>query len=171
MTMSPVNDIDDYGLLTDILGRHPDEFYGAIGRVVCVCAVLEDKITTLRHTLARAQQGQYTRQLVTQQIDVARSLSRDLSGSAAQTVTAFLDAVEGAFRRRNDLVHSSFPAQPDGRLWGHRPTRDKSVIDGSADTVETSIEELHGFIRELAELVQRFNQVHAIADTGRPDGT
>src|SRR4051794_25713204 len=60
MTMSPVNDVDEYGLPAGILGRHPDKFYGSVGRVVCVCAVLEDKVTTLRHTLARAQQGQYT---------------------------------------------------------------------------------------------------------------
>lgn len=169
--MSAVNGVDDYGLPVGVLGRHPDEFYGAIGRVVCVCAVLEDKATALRHTLARVRQGQYTKQPVSKQIDVARSLSRNLTDSAAQTITAFLDEVEDAFRRRNDLVHSSFPAQPDGRLWGHRPTRDNSVTDGSADTVETSIEELHAFIHQLAELVQRFNHVHAIADTRRSDGT
>jgi hypothetical protein len=31
MTISDVNGVDDYGLPTGILGRHPGEFYGAIG--------------------------------------------------------------------------------------------------------------------------------------------
>lgn len=165
--MSRVNGVDDYGLPADILGRQPDEFYAAIGRVVCVCAVLEDKVTTLRHTLAGTQQGQYTQQQVSKQIDAARSLSQELGDPALRTIRLFLDDVEVAFRRRNDLVHSSFPAQPDGRIWGHRPTRDKSVIDGTADYVETSINDLCAFIGELAELVRRFNQVHAMASTAR----
>lgn len=166
-TMSRMNGVDDYGLPADILGRQPDEFYGAIGRVVCVCAVLEDTVTTLRHTLAATQQGQYTQQQVSKQIDAARSLSQKLGDSALRTIRLFLDDVEVAFRRRNDLVHSSFPAQPDGRIWGHRPNRDRSVIDGTADYVETSINDLRAFIGELAELVRRFNQVHAMASAAR----
>jgi hypothetical protein len=166
-----MTEVDDYGLPAGIVGRHPDEFYGAMGRIVCVCAVLEDKVTALRHTLARAPQGKYTQQPVSKQIDVARSFSRGLPDAAPKPISAFLDEVDDALRRRNDLIHSSFPAQPDGRLWGHRPTRDKSVTDGRADTVETSLEELHAFIIELAELVQRFNQVHALAGTRRSDGT
>ncbi len=48
------NSVDEYGLPVGVLCPHPNEFYCAIGRVVCVCAVLEDKVTTLRHTLERA---------------------------------------------------------------------------------------------------------------------
>lgn len=165
-----MNGVDDYGLPADILGRQPDEFYGSIGRVVCVCAVLEDRVTALRHTLAGAQQGQYTQQQVSKQIDAARSLSRYLNEPAQRVVSLFLDDVEDAFRRRNDLVHSLFPAQPDGRIWGHRPTRDKEVRDGTADTIETSVEELRAFISELAALVRRFNQVHAMAGTSQVPG-
>ncbi len=42
------NDIDEFGLPITILGNHPDEFYGLIGRIVCVCAVLEEKVTMKR---------------------------------------------------------------------------------------------------------------------------
>lgn len=159
--------VDDYGLPTGILGRHPEEFYGSIGRIVCVCAVLEDKITTLRHTLAGAKQGQFTHEPVSQQIDAARTLSRNLPDPAPERISRFLDEVQAAFRQRNDLVHSSFPGQPDGRLWGHRPTRLKNVVDGTADTIETSIGELRALIGKVAEIVESFNQVHAIASTCR----
>lgn len=57
------NGADGYGLPQGVLGLHPDEFYGTIGRIVCVCAVLEEQITTLRHSLAGAEQGSSPRSL------------------------------------------------------------------------------------------------------------
>lgn len=155
--------IDEFGLPITILGNHPDESYGVIGRIVCVCAVLEEKVTTLRHTLAHAEQGKSTHEPVSAQIDAARSLARDLPVAAAQQICAFLDAAEMAFRHRNELVHSSFPAQADGRIWGHRATRNRTIADGSADTVETTLEDLRKFLVELADLVSNFLQVHAVA--------
>jgi hypothetical protein len=154
--------IDKYSLPSGILGDHPDDFYAAVGRVVCVCAVLEDKITTLRHTLARVEQGRFAHQPVSEQIRVARTLARRLPNSAAETVDTFLNRVDTVITTRNAVVHSSFPAQPSGRLWGHRPARDRSVTDGRADTFETSIEDLKHLIGELAELVQTFNAVLAL---------
>jgi hypothetical protein len=163
LLMHERSDIDDYGLPLDVLGFHPDEFFSAIGRVVCVCAVLEDKVATLRHTLERARQGSFTLQPMTQQIRRARDLSRRLPEPAPETIGAFCDRAETAFARRNELVHSSFPAQADGRLWGHRPVRDKINADGSAQTVETTLEELCAFISELGRLVHDFNKIHGLA--------
>ncbi|MBM0123439.1 hypothetical protein [Pimelobacter simplex] len=161
--MTELNSVDAYGLPVGLLGRHSDEFYGAVGRVVCVCAVLEDQITTLRHTLAGASQGQFTHQPVKVQIDAARTLACRVPAAAAGVIVAFLDEAANAFSRRNDLAHSSFPAQPDGRIWGHRPARDRTVTDGRADTVETNVEAILELIGELSALVGRFSQVHATA--------
>ncbi len=126
-SMHELNDVDELGLPVAILGIHPDGFYGAIGRVVCVCAVLEEKVTALRHTLANAQQGEFTHEPVSAQINAARRLMQELPDQDAQEVGRFLDAAGAAFRHRNELVHSSFPAQPDGRIWGHRATRDRGA--------------------------------------------
>jgi hypothetical protein len=154
--------IDKYNLPSGILGDHPDEFYAAVGRVVCVCAVLEDKITSLRHALEHVEQGRSTHQPVSEQTRITRELAGRLPDPTAESVGTFLDRVDRAFTTRNALVHSSFPAQPSGRLWGHRPTRDRSVTDGSADTFETSMEDLRHLIAELADLVQQFNGILAI---------
>lgn len=154
--------IDKYGLPSGILGDHPDEFYAAVGRAVCVCAVLEDKITSLRHSLERVEQGRFAHQPVSAQIRVTRALARRLPDSAAETVGTLLNRVDTVVTTRNALVHSSFPAQPSGRLWGHRPARDRSMTDGSADTFETSIENLRHLIGEVAELIQGFNHVLAV---------
>ena len=160
--MREPSEVDDYGLPITILGSHPDQFYGAMGRVVCVCAVLEEKVTTLRHTLARVQQGKFTHEPVSGQIAAARGLAKGLPEEPRREVDDFLAATEGAFRLRNDLVHSSFPAQANGRIWGHRATRDKAVTDGTADTVGMTLEDLFGFVVQLADLVLGFNRVHAL---------
>jgi hypothetical protein len=160
-----VTDVDAYMLPDGILGRHPEEFYGAIGRVVCVCAVLEGQITILRHTLANGPQGKFTHEPVSGQIRAARDLTKELKGDTARAIENFLQATEEGFARRNDLVHSAFPAQEDGRIWGHRPTRDRSVTDGSAVTVETSLDDLRLFVGHLAALVRSFNSIHALATT------
>ena len=165
--MHELNDPDEYGLPVGILGIHPSEFYGAMGRVVCVCAVLEDKVTTLRHSLAKAEQGKFTHEPVSAQINAARRLTQKLPEYDAQEVVRFLEAAATAFRYRNDLVHSSFPAQPDGRIWGHRATRDKAVTDGTPDTVETTLDDLRAFIAEIAQLVRNFSQVHALVGVRR----
>lgn len=163
VNMYEANGADEYGLPIGVLGPHPDEFYSAIGRVVCVCAVLEEKVTTLRHTLARADQGRFAHEPVSAQIKAARALCSRLPEPGPQRINSYCDRAETAFHHRNELVHSSFPAQPDGRLWGHRLARNKALTDGSADTVETTIGELRAFIGELASLVGVFNQVHALA--------
>lgn len=167
LLMCEPNAIDEYCLPVGVLGLHPNEFYSAVGRVVCVCAVLEDQVTTLRHTLERADQGRFTHEPVSAQIKVARALSRSLPEPGPDKIGAFCDKAEAAFRHRNALVHSLFPAQPDGRLWGHRPVRDRTITDGSAETVETTIQDLCGFISELARLVRDFNNVHALAGLRR----
>lgn len=162
--MDERNAVDEYGLPLGILGAHPNEFYGAIGRVVCLCAVLEDKVTALRHTLERAEQGSFTRQPVSEQITRARDLARHLPEPAPERVGAFCDKAQAAFARRHELVHSSFPAQPDGQIWGHRPVRDKRTTDGSVQTVETTLKELRAFINQLACLISDFNAVLGVAN-------
>jgi hypothetical protein len=154
--------IDEYGLPGGILGDHPDEFYAVVGRIVCLCAVLEDKVTSLRHVLARAEQGRFAHQPVSEQIRTTRALARLLPDPGAETVVRFLDRAETAVTTRNALVHSSFPAQPSGTLWGHRPARDRSLTDGSADTFETSIDDLRHLIAELAELIHVFNHIMSV---------
>jgi len=99
---------------------------------------------------------------VSEQIKNIRRLTSGLPTHAAGRVESFIDAAEMAFDRRNELVHSSFPPQPSGRLFGHRPARSKDVTDGSADVVESDLEELKELIGELARLVLSFNHVSAL---------
>lgn len=152
-----MNDVDDYNLPERILGTHPDEFYGAMGRIVCICAVLEDRVIALRHALERVEQGRFTNQPISRQIAVARSFLVNVAEPGREVIASYLDRVGDAFKTRNDLVHGSFPAQASGEIWGHRMTRDRAVLDGTADTVEITLTDLRIFIGHLSELVIEFN--------------
>lgn len=156
-----VDEFDEYNLSRRILGTHPNAFYGAMGRIVCVCAVPEDKTTALRHALARVEPGTFTHQPTNQQIKASRNLIVDLPDPGREVISSHLDRIDDAFSTRNELVHSSFPAQSSGQIFGHRMTRDKTVTDGTADTVGTNLEELKMFIGHLGDLVFDFNTVMA----------
>lgn len=161
--------IDAYNLPAGVLGLHPEEFYGAIGRIVCVSAVLEGQITSLRHTLSHVEQGRFTHEPVSQQIAKARELAdAHLPPLASGQVSALLDRAKDAFDKRNEFVHSSFPFQPSGKVFGHRPTRSKDVIDGTAEVVETSVDEMKLFIGEMAKLVRGFNPIFALCSGSSP---
>jgi hypothetical protein len=159
--------VDSYGLSSSVLGPHPDEFFGAIGRIVCVCAVLEQQLIALRHAMQNVEQGKFTHQPVGRQIEVARSLTGDLPTTHAASVTSYLDRASEAFAYRNVVVHSAFPAQAEGVIWGHRPTRSRDVTDGSADSVQTSLAELNKFIGGLSKLAEDFNGVFAVCAARR----
>ena len=155
-------DTDTYGMPEKILGPHPDEFYGAVGRIACVSAVLEQNLAAVRHTLALAYQGQHTREPVGTQIQMARGLANSLPAERRARVHAYLDSAKVAVDRRNAIVHSAFPAQASGQLIGHRPVRDKTVLDGRASWTETSPDDLRELIGHLSQLVLEFNGVYAL---------
>jgi hypothetical protein len=159
---------DAYNLDVNVLGPHPNEFYGAVGRIVCVSAVIEQQISAMRHALAHVQQGTYSHEQVSDHIRAARKLAKSLPEQDGQRVRAFLKRAERAFDKRNDVVHSAFPAQEDGRIYGHRPIRDKAVTDGTSTPFETTMPELKEFIGRLSGLAREFNSVHALCSYRSP---
>jgi hypothetical protein len=159
---------DAYNLDLNVLGPHPDEFYGAVGRIVCASAVLEQQISAMRHALAQVQQGTYSHEQVSDHIRAARKFAKSLPDQDGQRVRAFLKRAERAFDKRNDVVHSAFPAQADGRIYGHRPIRDRAVTDGTSTPFETTMPELKEFIGRLSGLAREFNRVHALCSSRPP---
>lgn len=153
---------DSLNLSDRVLGPHPDEFYGAVGRIVCVCAVLEQQLSAMRHALEQVEQDKFSQQPASSHSKIARELLHELSPEDGERVRQFLDRADVVLSRRNSIVHSSFPAQAEGRLWGHRPTRNKAVTDGSGQTIETTVEALKEFVSELSKLAEDFNQVFAV---------
>ena len=153
---------DSFNLSDGVLGPHPDEFYGAVGRIVCVFAVIEQQLSAMRHTLEQVEQDKFTQQPASSQTKVARRLSNDLPAEDGDRVRQFLDRADLLLSKRNGIVHSSVPAQAGGRLWGHRSPRSKTNTGGRSEFVETTVAELKEFVSELSKLAEDFNQVYVV---------
>lgn len=122
---------DDFGLPDRMLGAHADWFYPAVGRVACVCAVLETKAQALAEILARLEQGSLTRKPV-HVMGVTATAAAHLVDSAYRSantaeicpsVTQFYKSVEEIMERRHAVVHAVWPAQPKEAQFGYRSDR------------------------------------------------
>lgn len=152
--------VDEWGVPTMFFGPHSEAFWGGMGRVATLSALLEDRLIALLASLRR------------QAFDAAPppGLGALLSQLGAEyraraEITAWVDFGEylARVRRcvtyRNDLVHSLWPVQPGGRiLFGHRlrsVPRDHRTADGPVAErrlVTTTMDELQSVVTELVAL-------------------
>src|ERR1700686_2824852 len=67
-----MNGTDDYGVPLNIMGRHPEEFFSMLGRIVSLAATLENKILSFYQYLVGRSQTEQSELSVSQHI--AKSL-------------------------------------------------------------------------------------------------
>ena len=91
-----------------------------IGRIAMLGAVVEEKILHLAWALARVPQTQYRGNQVSDLLKICRRHLDRVDAERTARVQALLVDVEQAMRRRNDVVHSLWPAPKLGQLWGWR---------------------------------------------------
>ncbi len=157
MSVEPCS--DRFGVPHSILGQHPDDFYGVIGRVACLSALLEYQVLTVYQTMTNSKQDQHRRLSASQLIEAARQESERIEDKGdRQVLSDYLRDVEAALQQRNDYIHSLWPAQQSMNLFGWRPSRAKDdAFDPLKpnETVETTLEELATFILSLVDLIDR----------------
>ncbi len=145
--------VDDYGVPSNLMGMHHEDFFSLLGRIVASSASLENHVLIVYQSLVRAAQNEYTNVPVGELIKRCRKeLERlDSRPSDGQLVEVFLTKAEAMVERRNNYVHNLWPAQPDGRLFGWRPPREKGARE--AITVEATLLEMRGDLASLLELL------------------
>ncbi|GAA3810799.1 hypothetical protein [Cellulomonas soli] len=150
---------DAFDLPDVILGRNDEELYGALGRVACLAAVLEDQLRTLLQALHGVDASAYSRKPAGQLVAALRAGAEGLSCAAAERdlLRTYLDGAAAALVRRNDLLHSLWPAQPDGSAFRHRLDP-----DGIRVTVRTSVSDVREVLRSLVGLVMGWPRLYAI---------
>jgi len=178
VTLPPVNasneKVDEFGLPDSAFGRLPDWFFPAVGRVVAVSALLENKAQVLAETLANYPQDTLTlttsarvRKIGVEaaaQIDAANSASAvDPIGSQ---VGAFFDEVVDLLDRRNSVVHAIWPAQAGEEQFGWRPPR-RAKDNETRITADNTRARLTDLIRRKADLIQAWNNLHGTATHAR----
>jgi hypothetical protein len=120
---------DEFGLPDRMLGRHPDWFYPALGRVAAVCAFLETRAQALAEILAHQVQGTFTKKpipvisltatVAAQAVDSAnRSMNRT---PISPRVVELYERVVEIMDRRHAVIHAVWPAQPEETQFGYRP--------------------------------------------------
>lgn len=123
---SGMSGTDAYGVPFNIMGRHPEEFFSMLGRIVSLAATLENKILSFYQYLVGRGQTAHSELSVSQHIAKSlkelrrlRELERLPQGEVELAEQWLLEA-KAITRRRNDYVHSLWPAQGSGKLFGWR---------------------------------------------------
>lgn len=156
---------DRFGIPDSIFGIHGDDFYGGIGRVAVLSALIEHQALGILQTMTSSLQSEHSRLPANQLIDKACKTLNSINDCESRTVLlSYFNDIEAALRRRNDYIHSLWPAKPEGRLYGWRAGRRKNVpTEWQYEALETNMNELEELISTLVELVKRRNSVHPAA--------
>jgi len=146
---------DSFGIPDELLGPHPEEFYGAVGRIVTLSALLENGLLSLVEKLKSDPQGSLAKLPATDLVVEGRKhLSRFDDAAQRARAESFFADLDGALKQRNDVTHNVWPAQPGGDLFGWRPSRNK-VIGGDRTQIKpTEMAALRSLIHTLVRLVQ-----------------
>lgn len=146
--------VDDYGVPSNLMGTHHEDFFALLGRIVALSASLENHVLVLYQSLVGAAQNEYTNVPVGKLLDRCFKELHRLDGRPGdhQLVEIFLSNAEAIIERRNHYVHNLWPAQPGGRLFGWRPPREKGAQE--AITVEATLPEMRSDLASLVDLLE-----------------
>ena len=120
---------DRFGVPDHLLGPHTDEFYGCVGRVVALSALLEDRLRVLVSRQGGVTDGPAN--LGTMQVFVlirmgtARMVAF-IDEPTRSLAEVFFARALWAMDERNHIVHNLLPAQDDGPHLGWRSAGDES---------------------------------------------
>ncbi len=160
---------DRYGVPNNMFGRLPEDFYGLIGRIVAISALVENKLGDLVATLSDTVQSTHAGEDSGRAIRNARRLllfpvavRPGVPFTVAAQLNELVDRVEGAMRERNDIVHSVWPGASleRARGWRRSPKNQRPNDVEWTKWYETTELELVQFIASLANIVDELFDAH-----------
>lgn len=111
---------DAYGVPLNIMGNRSEEFFAAMGRIVGLGAILENKILGFVQYLVGRDQQAHTKPSVARLIDMALKELHRLPQTDRKFADEFLAEAKAITTRRNDYVHNQWQAKGSGRFYGWR---------------------------------------------------
>jgi hypothetical protein len=162
---------DRFGVPSDIMGRHPEEFFSILGRIVSLSAILENKILVFHQYLVGGKHDEHAGLSVGMLIAKAREELQRIPAGDRQLADEFLLEAKAVTDRRNDYVHNLWPAQGDGRLFGWRAVSKRKAPDAWI-TTEGTLEEMQFDLTRIVDLleVNRLNRFLGLASGGPHSG-
>lgn len=148
---------DAFGVPLHLLGPHPEEVWGAIGRTIAIGALVENRLTVLLQMLTGMGQDAHAK---ASPADALHDL-RELAPADDPTWSGWPDwlaRVERAVNWRNHLAHNLWPAQKGARLFGWRLGRNGKLI-----LTESTRAELMDHLVEAVAVAQESGRWIALA--------
>lgn len=171
-----MNEPDTFGVPPNIMGRHPGEFFSILGRIVSLAAILENKILSFYQYLVGRSQAEHSELSVSEHI--AKSLNElqrlkelnRLPQGEVELAQQWLLEAKALTRRRNDYVHSLWPAQGGGQLFGWRVLRAKG---GVVESVKLTQDDMRSDLNRLVALleVNHLNRFLGLVSAGQHLGS
>jgi hypothetical protein len=156
---------DAFGVPLNIVGRHPEDFYSIMGRIITLSATLENQILVFYQYLVGRDQTAYTDWPMAKLIRAARKEVKRLPSADGDLARQWLRDADAFRKIRNEYVHSLWPAQSGGRLFGWSPSNnEKSVV-----TIEKTMDDMRADLDSLIELlrVPRLHRIQGLVSGGR----
>ncbi len=145
-------DTDRFGVPHALIGLHDENFFAVLGRIVPPCGLLENHLLTVCQRLTGSGQHKHTRRPTSRLIEISEHELVTLTDAADRhTVADFLRSASKLMDRRNDYVHSLWPAQGGERLFAWRPSRDPT--DQAKITLETNLSEMKAYLASLISVL------------------
>ena len=157
---------DSYGVPLNIMGHRSEEFFSALGRIVSLTAILENKILGfLQYLVGRSQQA-HTKLSVGRLIDMASKELHRLPTDDREFADEFLGEAKAITTKRNDYVHNMWTAKGDGSFYGWRVPAKK---DAKPLDMLVTIEEMRADLRRLVELLdtKRLHRFQGLVSGGQ----
>jgi hypothetical protein len=144
---------DPFGVPSNLMGHHPEEFFSMLGRIVALSASLEYRLLSFYQSLAGRDQNAFIELSVSRVIAGARKELHRLADPEERRMAAeYLDEAETITKRRNDYVHNLWPAQPGGCTFGWRRPQKKGVT--GTIIVKGTLEEMSDDLNRLVVFLE-----------------
>ena len=158
---------DDFGIPGNVFGAVPEAFYGALGRVVALGALVEMRLGQVVMELEAVPESVVAGLQIAQLKDRLEKLRKHRVETARPLPLQLLTLVEEAGRamaRRNELVHSlwSNPTMNEARGW--RPARQGLRPDPANAAVWVTVDE-RGLRVLIADLVRLATELRDVVST------
>jgi hypothetical protein len=148
---------DQWGVHVNMFGPVPEDFWGLIGRITAVSALVEQRLHDLYCTLARVAQDVHAGAPGTFLIRELRGHVQAVPLDQHDQVQAFLTDAEAALVQRHEIVHSLWPhsGSPTVRGWRGVPLRKRRDPEQAAEWTSVHAGDLPVVLGDLLDVARR----------------
>lgn len=158
---------DEFGVPSNMFGRHPEEFFGRLSRIVMVASLLEHRLLSFYQSLKGIPQHEETNLAAS---TVVSNIRKDLlalsDANERGQVKAWLDESDYLLDRRNHYVHDLWPAQDGDRIYGWRFDR-KATPASPTKHIDLTPEEMQTDLRRFLDAVRLWERLFPMISRGQ----